>query len=430
MSPQQNTFYLAYCQDAVRRLPLELANAMRHHGFEVFLETSYIKQFESPPKRILEQIESHSHFLLLLTPASFGLGFNPPRSHLKDEIKHALQTERTFVVILAYGLQSNPLLNCWWVSSLLPDDFIQVTMPDTNSEALIDNLAALLQMDNQVVSRPETSSNVQLDAEYLLDQGLSEQYNAECDNYRSKAVNYYNKSLELDPLYAEAYYQRAEYYSLWLFTKWQELTPSEVLAEYDHAIRLSPDQAKYYERQAHLHERMGKKQAALHDFTSAIQQAPHDSTHYRDRASLYFKLDNLDAARDDYDRAIQLKPNEARYYLDRSMFHKHRKDYALAVADINSAITLAPRDEYYLYRGFMHVEMQEFENAEADFKEAFRVTEDLSHTHARLASFYNYRGEYDKVLKAADEALRIDASNRLAKGIREKLVGLAQGSGK
>lgn len=112
------------------------------------------------------------------------------------------------------------------------------------------------------------------------------------------------------------------------------------------------------------------------------------------------------------------------------MFHKHQKDYALAIADITSATTLAPTDEYYLYRGFMHVEMQEFENAEADFNEAFRVTKNLSQTHARLASFYDHRGEYDKALKAAEEALRIDASNRLAKGIHEKLVGFAQGNSK
>ncbi len=430
MSPQPNTFYLAYCQDAVRRLPLELANVMRRHGFEVFMEMGYINQFESPPTRILEEIESHSHFLLLVTPASLGLGFNLSRIHLNDEIKHALQTERAFVVITAYGLQSSSVRKTWWVERALPDEFIEVTMPDTNSEALINNLTALLQMDNQVVSHSENSSSVLLDAEYFLDQGLREQYNAECDNYRSKAVNYYNKSLEIDPLYAEAYYQRATFYSWLLFSKWQELTPAEVLADYDHAIRLSPDQAKYYTGRAHLHERMGNKQAALHDFTSAIQHAPHDSTHYRNRADLYFKLDNLDAARDDYDRAIQLKPNEARYYFNRSMFHTHRNDYALAIADITSAITLAPRDEYHLYRGFMHVEVQEFENAEADFNEAFRVTKNLSQTHARLASFYDHRGEYDKALKAAEEALRIDSSNSLAKRIHEKLVGLAQGSGK
>ena len=140
---------------------------------------------------------------------------------------------------------------------------------------------------------------------------------------------------------------------------------------YDAAINLNPNYAEaYYERGRIYFYEFEDNEKALEDFTKAIQIQPNYDEAYEQRGRVYRQSDEYDKATADFDKAIKITPKFASAYSGRAFTYYLLKDYARAIEDYSKAIQIQPNQAgNYEYRGKCYEKLGELEKAQADFKQ-------------------------------------------------------------
>lgn len=210
------------------------------------------------------------------------------------------------------------------------------------------------------------------------------------------AAQFLTKAIKLDPNFSDAYFLRgtiylvrwdwdAEKYAVADFTKFTELEPDNAegwfkrgkafawfhrfnptdktngqACEYlTRAIKLAPDNVKYYCQRAFLK----KPDAALADYAKAIELDPYNKYIYFHRAETFDKLEKFSEALADFDKAIALHENfhgttadlsdieyfiSGHFYKARGEFYWRRNDYDAAIADFIKEIETSEPDSVLL----------------------------------------------------------------------------------
>jgi tetratricopeptide (TPR) repeat protein len=342
MNIQQNTIYIAYAQDVVKRLPLSISHILTEAGYNATLQPSQASRFQPPSQQVLDQIAHHEYFLLLLTPASIRHSFGSCVTYLTYEIQHAIEIKKDFLIVLAYGTIETHL-DRWWIKSHLPNSFRSFELKSENAEELVTMLDALLGLVSTSkilkLDRQLATTNLWLPSylkvEALVDAGLSEDYDALVDNRRSKAITFYNKALSIDKDYAEAFFRRAE-------LNYRDrikngMSYSEILSDCDSSIQLQFSEAKYYHLRGHIQRDLQNFVEALKNYTEAVQLAPDVAYHYTSRAYLYHIMKEFDQAIVDYTAATKLDPHNASIWFSLSDSHMQKHNYQAALDAINIA---------------------------------------------------------------------------------------------
>jgi tetratricopeptide (TPR) repeat protein len=171
----------------------------------------------------------------------------------------------------------------------------------------------------------------------------SESY--EAGNYSQAAANY-DKAIQLNPQYAEAYNNRGN-------LRYQNLNNFKgALADYDKAIAIRPNSTLTYVNRGGLKaDKFNDIKGAIADFDKSIALDNQDYLVYNNRGYLKdAKLNDLPGALLDYDRAVALNPRNVLAYNNRGNlnYHKLAKKEA-AVADYNQAISVNSQNPIAYY---------------------------------------------------------------------------------
>lgn len=181
-----------------------------------------------------------------------------------------------------------------------------------------------------------------------------------------RAIEYYGRTVELDPEYGYAYNNRAwAYYFLGRY--------DEALADLDRALKLGPVDAPAYYGRGVVYEQLGRYEEAVGDYTSAIEFDPGYALAYNNRAWVYNLMGDHTRALEDVERAMEPIDEDNSFvlpltYNTRGSIYRELERYDEAMADIERAIELNP-DYYYAYysRGLMCEELGKRKKAKADF---------------------------------------------------------------
>ncbi|MBD2119187.1 serine protease, partial [Microcystis wesenbergii] len=178
----------------------------------------------------------------------------------------------------------------------------------------------------------------------------------------------FNKAIELNPNYANAYLGRGLLYQN---QKKYELA----LADYNKAIDINRNYAKAYYDRGGLYQDLGKYDLALADYSKAIDINPNYAKAYLNRGNLYSDLQKYELALSDYDKAIDINRNYAEAYYNRGNLYFNQQKYELALADYNQAIELNRNfANAYVNRGALYSLQQKYELAAlADFSKAIEI---------------------------------------------------------
>jgi tetratricopeptide (TPR) repeat protein/S1-C subfamily serine protease len=166
---------------------------------------------------------------------------------------------------------------------------------------------------------------------------------------KKQALQYFTKSIQLNPRYTYAYLLRGLVY---LQTQEYKLS----LADFDQAIALNPKYAEAYNNRGYLkREALNDIPGALKDYNQAITLNPNNADTYNNRALLkHENLNDLVGAMGDYNMAIRLKPKNADMYFNRANLKSDMNNFPGALADLNQTLTLNPKDaRAYSNRGFL-----------------------------------------------------------------------------
>lgn len=161
-------------------------------------------------------------------------------------------------------------------------------------------------------------------------QKTKEQWLAEGTAHRKaqryqEAIAAFYQALQLDPNYADAYFQRG--WALWRFQRHQQ-----ALIAYDRAIQLNPTIAAYYINKGLVFSDLERYEEALAAYEQAIQLDPKYATTHVNKGAALYKLERYEEALAAYEQAIHLEPNAIRYNNKAdALFRLKRYEEALAV---------------------------------------------------------------------------------------------------
>ncbi|MCY7338017.1 MAG: tetratricopeptide repeat protein [Chamaesiphon sp.] len=221
----------------------------------------------------------------------------------------------------------------------------------------------------------------QMNAEDYFDRGVVKE--DELNDFAGALADY-NKAIELDPEYMDAYCNRG-------LLKYSELDDIYgALDDFDKAIDIDPSDAiNYYYRGLLKHNEINDIYGALDDYDKAIDIDPSDADFYFNRGLLkYNEMNDVHGAFIDFNKAIDLDQKHANsYYFCGILKYQDLNDISGALIDFNQAILLDPNDaNFYHLRGILKDEkLKDVTGALTDFNKAIDI--DLTYD-----SSYYWRG--------------------------------------
>ena len=120
------------------------------------------------------------------------------------------------------------------------------------------------------------------------------------------------------------------------------VTTLGAIADYDTAIKLTPDDAITYDDRGVSKAELGKYSEAIADYNTAIRLNPDFTEAYHNRGVSKAYLGEYSEAIADFDTAIRLNPDAAIAYNNRGGPKESLGDYSGAIADYDTAIRLKP----------------------------------------------------------------------------------------
>ena len=197
--------------------------------------------------------------------------------------------------------------------------------------------------------------------EKLLDRGNDYM---ESHDY-GKALETFNKVIEIDPLHTKARNNKAV-----LFLMLGQIDKS--VEAYDEIISIDPAdmRARYSKATALLFDDQFERAIDLIDETALID--PHQAEAFYQRALAYSRYpehSNLPKALKELNRAIELNSEDFRYYSERGDLHFAMRNYDLAIADRTAAIDRNSNNyDSYIARAFAFIRLSQYTSAFHDIE--------------------------------------------------------------
>ena len=140
--------------------------------------------------------------------------------------------------------------------------------------------------------------------------------------------------------------------------------PQRALDYYNRAVERSPDDGWVYADRAAAFQAMGDTRAALADLDHAIELSPDNANFFIRRGLLYwYELEDPDAAFADLNRAVEVEPDNADAFAERANFFQNQAgDLVAALEDRNWAVELDPEgpwryaDRFHVYRALDRID--------------------------------------------------------------------------
>jgi len=148
-----------------------------------------------------------------------------------------------------------------------------------------------------------------------------------------EAVRLYTKAIEIDPNFADAYFNRGLAYA-----DMQNYT--QAIKDYTKAIEINPDYAEAYYNRGNTYAQIKEHSLAISDLTKAIEINPNYAEAYNNRGNTYFDIKEYFKSISDYTKAIEIDPNDAFAYYNRGLAYAETDNFSQACSDWQKAYQL------------------------------------------------------------------------------------------
>lgn len=147
----------------------------------------------------------------------------------------------------------------------------------------------------------------------------------------SKALQFLDRAIEIDPENANAYMQRS-------LAHYKQSNYQAALKELDVAIRLNPDYYELYYRKGLILLALEQPDGALQAFTEALNYNNKYSDAYYNRGCLWWSKKEYGKALSDLSRAVELSPEDLDYRKNRGLCYYESGQRDLAINDLTEVV--------------------------------------------------------------------------------------------
>ena len=204
--------------------------------------------------------------------------------------------------------------------------------------------------------------------------------------YRLLAISRISDSIERNIAIDDFLYKNPDEY-LGHYLKANFETGKEAISSYNRAIELNPTFADAYNNRGNLLSDMDNKEEAEQDYNKAIDLNPENADFYLNRGLLYQGMNKIEYARNDIETAITLSPEYARSYYIKGNLLSDLGKREEAESSYKKAIELNPEYEViynnkiaraFYKRGNLSVTQGKKEEAEQCFTKAIEMNPDFA----------------------------------------------------
>jgi len=246
-----------------------------------------------------------------------------------------------------------------------------------------------------------------------------------------EAIAEYNKAIELNKNFANAYSNRGRAY-------YMKKEYDRAVADYTTAIELDPETVAHYGGRGSAYFNKKQYPLAIQDFNRALELDPQstvsstnrdaaislltDAEEFNRQGAILADTGKYDEAITFFSKSVAVYPYYTSAYTNRGLVYIVKKEYALAITDFDSAIKL--NSEYalaYSGRGLAYIYTERFEEAVADLDKALQIDPEDADTWNNLGVAQEQLGELNAAEESFEVALELDSDNENAKSNLEVL---------
>ena len=255
-----------------------------------------------------------------------------------------------------------------------------------------------------------------------------------------KAIEYFNRAIEIYPVSVKAYLMRGLAYSLlndferamsdcdFVITNfpndyhvyyYRGITffnyemYEKAIDDFDKFIQFierpgtDPDEVSYaldvYEYSVYAHEVLGEHEKALLDFSKAIEIEPGNDLLYFTRGLVYRIMGNNEEAVADFTRAIEVNADVGEYYFERAVSLLNLKRFDEALADLDRALLLdgnySNDSLFYCHRGSNYFKLGNYDAAIENFTKAISLNPNDSRLYFSRGLAYSKLGNIEETFR-------------------------------
>ncbi|HMF12630.1 MAG TPA: tetratricopeptide repeat protein, partial [Gemmataceae bacterium] len=189
----------------------------------------------------------------------------------------------------------------------------------------------------------------------------------------------YSRTIELNPMHANARYERG-----WIYR--QQGFNDKALADYTATIALAPQFAEAWTNRGEIYLTREFYDQALSDFSRAIELKPTLVEAWQNRGWAYHKQGQWDQALAAYSKAIELDPSRWGFWHERGLIYWNRRLLEKALDDFTQSLSLHSDTSWvWDHRSWVYQDLERWEEAIADKKKAFELAPQNSEAMNGLA---------------------------------------------
>ena len=206
------------------------------------------------------------------------------------------------------------------------------------------------------------------------------------------AIEIYDKAIELNPTYAEAYFNKGVCLSNLNFK-------SEAINMYNKAIELNPNFIDAYFQRGYCFYNIKKYQKAMVEMNKVLELDPNYYQAYYEKGFCFQKMKRYEEAIIELSKAIEQNNNFEKAYFQRGYCLELVKDYSLAIKDYKKVIELNRHNYMVFYRlGLCYLSLNNLKDALNMFDETIKIN------RANYDAYY-YKGICQRYLKQYEDAI-------------------------
>ncbi|MBF0279364.1 MAG: tetratricopeptide repeat protein [SAR324 cluster bacterium] len=181
------------------------------------------------------------------------------------------------------------------------------------------------------------------------------------------ALKDYNKALQMDPEYVNAYLNRGN-------THIRLAQNEQALLDFNQAIKLDPKNVGGYFNRGNMYLWQRQYRQALEDYKTVLRLDPSEIKAWINRGTAHLYLQQYEQAIENYNAALKLNPNFLEIFFNRGTVYRYLKQNSKALADYNKTLEINPRHAGALSnRGLIYRELKQKELACSDWKMACQL---------------------------------------------------------
>jgi tetratricopeptide (TPR) repeat protein len=185
-----------------------------------------------------------------------------------------------------------------------------------------------------------------------------------------KAIESFNKAIELNPDYVEAYFCLGKIYSQW---RYYDEHHEKTIESFNKAIELNPDYVEAYFCLGKAYYLKCEYDKAIESLNKAIELNPNYEDAYLYLGDVYNLKDEYDKAIEFFNKLIKLNPNHASSYDELGYIYHKKNEHAKAVKFFNKSIKLTNSIWAYLGLGKVYYDWGRYDMAIRVLKKAIKM---------------------------------------------------------